>query len=512
MDQTPIGRAQPIVLAHEPSFRIGPAEIRPATREIVREGIPGIVEPRVMQLLFALHRARGGVVAKDDLIALCWDGRVVGEDAINRVVSRLRHEAVEKAGGAFRIETITKVGYRLVADGQPVGVAAGWPTIRRRQAIAGGLVIAAAGGSGLAWRALSKPEWPQEARLLHEQGMAALRDGTVDQVASAVAKFRAEAALAPERAEPWGKLALAYKMQAVSAPPAQRQSLRSRGDAAAKRALSIDPSNGDAIAASAMGVPLFQNWAEYERVWRSAAGRAPAHAGINAALASLLSAVGRSREALVHVERAVGAEPMGLKLNLFRATLLWDTGRLEEAEAAFEQALRLWPRNYAAWFSRYYFLAYNGRAQEALAMIADTSSRPIGIPDWNFAATEIQGRTLANPSPSKVRDAMASTLGFAKRGVGFAEGAIIFAGALGQVETAFSIIEAYYFNRGFALGDQRYSKEQGMYAERLGRNTYFLFIPRTAPLRRDRRFDSLTEELGLNAYWRASGSTPDYRA
>src|SRR5687768_16755320 len=85
MEQSPIVPAQPIILAHEPPFRIGDAEIRPATREYVYNGHTSIGEPRVMQMLVALHRADGGVVSKDDLIGLCWEGRVVGEDAINRV-------------------------------------------------------------------------------------------------------------------------------------------------------------------------------------------------------------------------------------------------------------------------------------------------------------------------------------------------------------------------------------------------------------------------------------------
>lgn len=511
MDPAAIVRAQPIVLAHEPSFCIGAAEIKPSTREIVHAGVASVVEPRVMQLLVALYRAEGGVVTKDDLIALCWEGRVVGEDAINRVVSRLRHEAAEKAGRAFRIETITKVGYRLIVDGQVRGSTATLPLINRRQAIAGGVVIAAAGGSTLAWRALAKPDWPEEARNLHEQGMAALRDGTVDQYASAGAKFRMEAAVAPGRPEPWGAMALAYQMQAAMAPPAQRQSLRARGAAAARRALSIDPSNGDALAASTMPIPLFRNWLAYEKAWRNVARRAPGHPAVNASIANLLSAVGRPREALEYIDRAVEADPAGVKLRVFKASLLWDTGRLEEAEEAFDQAFRRWPRNYSTWFSRYYFLAYNGRAQEALAMIADASGRPIGIPDWNFAATELQGRALANPIPSLVKAAMASASGLARRGVGFADVAIIFAGAMSQVDTAFSIISAYYFDRGFTLGDQRYSKEQGMYVSPRGRSTFFLFIPRTASLRRDRRFDLLTAELELDAYWRKSGSIPDYR-
>ena len=58
-----------------------------------------MIEPRVMQLLVALRRANGAVVSKDDLGQLFWEGRIVGEDAINRVVSRLRAVAEKQAGG-----------------------------------------------------------------------------------------------------------------------------------------------------------------------------------------------------------------------------------------------------------------------------------------------------------------------------------------------------------------------------------------------------------------------------
>ena len=107
----------PIILAHEHAFRIGDAEFHPATREVRFAGRTSIIEPRVMQLLIALHRADGAVVSKDDLLQSCWEGRIVGEDAINRVVSRLRALAEKDAGGQFRIGTITKVGYRLLSAG-----------------------------------------------------------------------------------------------------------------------------------------------------------------------------------------------------------------------------------------------------------------------------------------------------------------------------------------------------------------------------------------------------------
>jgi DNA-binding winged helix-turn-helix (wHTH) protein/TolB-like protein len=100
----------PIDLAHEASFQLGPAEVRPATREVVLGGTSETLEPRVMQVLVMLYRHRGDVVARDDLVAHCW-GRVVGDDAINRCIARLRRLA--ESSGGFTIETIPRIGHRL---------------------------------------------------------------------------------------------------------------------------------------------------------------------------------------------------------------------------------------------------------------------------------------------------------------------------------------------------------------------------------------------------------------
>lgn len=106
-----------IRLAREPNFRIGPLLVRPSRRSLTHEdGREQIIEPRVMQVLAALHNAGGEIVGRDDLIDRCWDGRIVGEDAINRVMSRLRRTAQTIGESVFRIETITKAGYRLDID------------------------------------------------------------------------------------------------------------------------------------------------------------------------------------------------------------------------------------------------------------------------------------------------------------------------------------------------------------------------------------------------------------
>jgi DNA-binding winged helix-turn-helix (wHTH) protein len=175
----------PVVLAHTPPFRLGEAHVRPATREIVGPGGAEIVEPRVMQVLVALARAGGEILSRDDLIQACWEGRIVGENAIDRVISRLRRLAETAAAGSFRIETITKVGYGLVQHGakpaSPVpppslGVAEGGG-IDRRALIWGGAALAVGGGG--VWLGLreTRPDVPPAAVQHYDRGVAALRRG-----------------------------------------------------------------------------------------------------------------------------------------------------------------------------------------------------------------------------------------------------------------------------------------------------------------------------------------------
>ena len=102
-----------VVLAHELPFTLGILTIEPATRQIGLDGRSETVEPRVMQVLVALSRVDGAVVTRDELVERCWDGRIVGEDAINRALSRARQIASGIGAGSFAIETVPRVGYRL---------------------------------------------------------------------------------------------------------------------------------------------------------------------------------------------------------------------------------------------------------------------------------------------------------------------------------------------------------------------------------------------------------------
>ena len=107
-----------IDLAQQADFKIGAIEVRPSIRQVIAGGRDEFVQPRVMQVLVALARAGGAVVSRDELTERCWGGRIVGEDSINRCISKLRELSELDGKASFHIETIARVGYRLLPAGE----------------------------------------------------------------------------------------------------------------------------------------------------------------------------------------------------------------------------------------------------------------------------------------------------------------------------------------------------------------------------------------------------------
>lgn len=92
------------------------------SRGLVSDGVAERrVTPQVMQALLVLLRAEGRTVTRDDLADACWDGRIVSDDAINRVIALLRGLAREFRPAPFHLDTIPKVGFRLRVTDLPSG-------------------------------------------------------------------------------------------------------------------------------------------------------------------------------------------------------------------------------------------------------------------------------------------------------------------------------------------------------------------------------------------------------
>jgi DNA-binding winged helix-turn-helix (wHTH) protein/tetratricopeptide (TPR) repeat protein len=138
MDRPVSLEARRIDLSVEARFKLGGASVDPPAHEITVGRVANRLQPQTLKVLVALHDRIGEVVTRRELIDRCWDGRIVGEDVINRCISLLRRIAEM---GAFHIETIPRAGYRLI-EGQaaPFEAKSDWWALT-----AGVAVIAAAG-------------------------------------------------------------------------------------------------------------------------------------------------------------------------------------------------------------------------------------------------------------------------------------------------------------------------------------------------------------------------------
>ncbi len=103
-----------------PTFLLGDVRIEPAALRI--EGPAGAVhvEPRVMSVLVMLANRAPQPVSREELLQTVWGGAFVTDAVLTRCISLLRHHLGDARDGPRFIETLSKHGYRVVAQVSPI--------------------------------------------------------------------------------------------------------------------------------------------------------------------------------------------------------------------------------------------------------------------------------------------------------------------------------------------------------------------------------------------------------
>ena len=83
---------------------------------IEKDGQSVRLQPRTMAVLTRLLESPGEVVTRQQLEDFAWPNMVVGYDALSHTITKLRKAFDDEAKNPRFIETIPRVGYRLVAD------------------------------------------------------------------------------------------------------------------------------------------------------------------------------------------------------------------------------------------------------------------------------------------------------------------------------------------------------------------------------------------------------------
>lgn len=489
--------AKQLNLAHVESFTVGQLRVEPALR-LVRNGDSSeIIEPRVMQLLVALHDAGGQIVSRDDLVDRCWNGRFVGDNAIQRAVSHARKIAEGIGGGSFKIETIRGVGYRVTQNHTatqlaPSGVAPDLsPRLTRRA------VVAAAGVSAVAAVGLysffgSSADAPSEmAQKLYAQGEAARREQDGDITAEAAVAFYSEAVrISPRFADAWAGLALAYCDLLEVTKLENQERVARLAQSAAARCLDLDPSNANAQLAKLLVIPPFRRWDQFEAQIEPLHRKDDENWLIASILGRLAADKGNFEAAIEQNQRALDLEPLLPRVFGYLAYANWAAGRLHDAEQLLDQGTQRWPRSWWLWNIRFQVLTFEGQLETAERYVSNGSKLP-----WNLSQAGVPKRlklirALESNSPSVRTEIVQAYVSEGREHLWAVRNAALPLAALGAHDELFELL------RGFYLGVGRFARPLSPYSRR---PTYFLFLPPMRTVHSDPRFAALLSAIGLDA-------------
>jgi tetratricopeptide (TPR) repeat protein len=384
------------------------------------------------------------------------------------------------------------------------------PSADRRALLAGAAAVIVAGITGFAiWRGGSHEEQlSPRAQLLLQKGTDALQNNDALDPAGPGSTMQAIALLtqatqaAPNSAIAWGSLALAYAVRKRTVPLPERAGLDIRSRGAAKRSLELSPRDPRALGALLLLDAVYRHWLGVERADRDAVRKNASVPLLLSITSDMLGNVGRWNDALGFSKRMDRQHFLIPGADRRFITDLWASGDIQSADETLKASVERWPQHPEIWRMRVAYLMYSGRAGEALELLRENAERPNEIRDDFVQAIRAVAEALAGARPP--HSAVDEALTFLRRNPVSALHVANACSALNALDDTFEILGGYYFGSGKWAGA---APEAGD-ADRI---TQPLFLPPMKAAWTDPRFAQLLERIGLEDYWRQSGTVPDFR-
>ena len=394
-------------------------------------------------------------------------------------------------------------GVQAVESGRSTG------TTSRRALVTGAAILGAAGiaGGGALWLVphILKPAQPPEVEALVTRARDALEGSSDDDQDQAIALMQRVVALSPRFADGWGLLGLANAVASHFRERALGLSLRAHAEAAARRALDIDPHNGMGELARGVAMPLVGAWSVRERHLQRALAHAPTTEEVleYAAVCKIFN--GQASDALPLYDRM--RRPFQPQTFANYAQALWRVGQLEELDRALDEAASLYPAQPRVWFNQMGIYLFSDRIDRALEMVRQPIGRPRSVDAERIAELGRIAGAIRDPHSALADKVTAKQVAHERR-IGPATEAVRVLASLGRIDEAFAVVEALYFGKGYLVADH-YGAADAFTPEQ--RDSRVLFEPATRLIRANPRFERVVAQLGLKAFWRNSRFLPDYR-
>ena len=316
-------------------------------------------------------------------------------------------------------------------------------------------------------------------------------EGNAQMIDQMLTALRQVTSRAPSFAPAHSALAKFLAYYAAVTPPEQAAAYRTEATAEAQRALALDPKDADAYVALELLQPAI-NWGAREALLRKGLAADPDWPHANGFLSLLMAEVGRMDEALVYSRKAAAADPLGESWASSNIMTLAGAGQTQEAEADATRLVNSWPNSTGDWLIRMFANFYEDNWDGVLANLSEpvASSAMPPVDRDHLRSLSLAAKSRDPNLVAKIRNDLLES---AQRGPAYVTSSIAGLAALGYLDDAFKLAATY--QPGLAL---------------TGANSEFLFMPVTAPLRRDPRFMQLADRIGLLGYWRTTGKWPDF--
>lgn len=132
--------------------------VEPDRLKISTDGQETTVKPRSMAVLVELVRADGGVVSRRDLLNKVWKGADVSDDVLTQCVADLRRAFGDDAHNPRFVETVKRVGIRLIPPATPERPTKPIRRSTRWMAVAAAAVAFAIVAAWLIWHTETMPQ------------------------------------------------------------------------------------------------------------------------------------------------------------------------------------------------------------------------------------------------------------------------------------------------------------------------------------------------------------------
>lgn len=310
------------------------------------------------------------------------------------------------------------------------------------------------------------------------QGLYLLKRRGDTAIRKSIDLFKDAVSSDPEFAPPYQALSTAYLVLPFYSRESRKDAF-AQAEVAARRALELDPSLGQAHAVLAYINLRRWDWKAADREFRLALAATPNDPTTHQWYSEFLSYVGYIDSSLTEAIRARELDPVSPVINdRLGVAYLW-AGQYELAAEQFRIATELGFNRIALDQAYVLLLLHNGHIDEAISLYEKILGH-LGLnPDWVRSVME-----STRDSGEMPRAIKAVAQGKAH---GTIPDAIVFYAAvlIKQPNLAFDAV-------GGLLEDRSLTVE-------------FLFSPEAEDLRRDPRFSTLLTKIGLDVYWRQYG-------